>query len=224
MRRNVIVSCLFLAMIGCSRGTTYEDAQVAARAGNYQTAVELFSELAKESDSPTIYLERGNCYSRLGNIDAGLADYQKAIDLIKSHSPSDEDSIRQYVYYNRAIAYERSKQFQLAVADYETAIELQSDYPGVKNNLAWLLATCVDESIRDPQRALKLAADVAWEAPDDPKAMDTVAACYASAGNFEQAIAAQEKAISLCSDPAALKRYNSRLEMYRDQEPFIFDQ
>ena len=222
-RCTVACLCSLVTAIlsSCSGGTTYEHATSVAQNGDYEKAIELFDELAKTSDHPETYVSRGNCYVRLGNIDAGLADYREAIALIEARVPSGEDPLLPYVYYNRGIAYERAEKIRLAVADYEKAIDLQTDYPGVGNNLAWLLATSADESVRNPERAMELAASVLADAPDDAKVLDTVAACYASTGDFDQAKVTQEKAVLLCSEPAARQRFVDRLELYRNHKPFI---
>jgi len=61
-----------------------------------------------------------------------------------------------------------------------------ADHPGdvnLKHNLARMLATADDESVRDPERAIALAKDVCASTGNrDPRALDTLALAYAAAG------------------------------------------
>lgn len=94
-----------------------------------------------------------------------------------------------------------------------------------ENCLAWLLATCPDDRIRDGKRAVILAEKVV--AKDRSAAnMDTLAAAYAEVGSFSQAIRTQEEAISKLSVEEGIDRltrysgYRDRLESYRDHQPW----
>ncbi|MDX1968633.1 MAG: tetratricopeptide repeat protein [Planctomycetaceae bacterium] len=219
--------CISLAalLVGCSGGATYqvkyEQAEAAARGGDYEKAIELLNELAQTSKNPAVFGSRANCYSSSGNLDAALTDYQTAFDLANARTPNGTDPILPYLYYNRGVAYDRANKHQLAIADYEKTIQTRSDYPDVKNNLAWLLATCPDSTVRNSKRAVELADQELRRAPEDPSTLDTVAACYAAADDFPRATATQEKAVSLCLDPAAKQRFQSRLDLYRNRKPFV---
>lgn len=186
---------------GCNAEVTFEQADAAARNGEYEKAIELFSKLARTSSDPAIFGNRGNCYSYLGNLDAAIADYQATLDLLPKGPLLAAHPLAAMTYYNRGTAYARSKKYQLAVADFEKTIELRPDYPDVKNSLAWLLATCADPSLRNPSRAIELAREELSKSPDSPQALDTVAACFAVGGDFLRAISSQEQALSLCADP-----------------------
>lgn len=109
-----------------------------------------------------------------------------------------------------------------ALAAYEKAIQMNSeDFPTL-NNLAWILGTCPEPSLRDGKRAVVLATKVCefteWS---DPACIDTLAAAHAEAGDFQAAIASQRKAIAML--PAGnpkLERYHARLNTYEANKPF----
>ena len=69
------------------------------------------------------------------------------------------------------------------------------------NNLAWLLATSRDASLRDPERALELAlrARTLAAKPDAASdrehaaVLDTLAAAQAAAGRFSEAVRASSE-------------------------------
>ena len=92
----------------------------------------------------------------------------------------------------------------------------------MKNNLAWILATCPNAKLRDPQQAVTLA-EAECEKTDwkDQFRLDTVAAAYASAGDFSKAVKRQEQAIELSEDAESKKSLSERLELYRSNQPFI---
>lgn len=103
-----------------------------------------------------------------------------------------------------------------------------SDHPSVLNNLAWILATSPDDSIRDATEAVRLAERAkAITRGANPVVLDTLAAAYAAAGDFDQAtrtaMAAQQ--IAKASNDASLEQeINSRLETYRKGQAFVRDE
>jgi tetratricopeptide (TPR) repeat protein len=65
------------------------------------------------------------------------------------------------------------------------------------NNIAWLLATHPDASLRDGAQALGLALRaVALSAGEDAGVLDTLAAAYAESGRFDLAVGAARRALS----------------------------
>jgi tetratricopeptide (TPR) repeat protein len=114
--------------------------------------------------------------------------------------------------------------FRDAVGHYLEALRLKPDTPAVLNNLAWLLATCPDASVRDGAQAVKYAERVC-ELTDYKQTIliGTLAAAYAEAGRFDEAIATAEKACALASesgDQNLLKRNQELLERYRQHQPY----
>jgi len=72
---------------------------------------------------------------------------------------------------------------------------VKPDSTAASTGLAWLLATSVDDNLRDGDEATKLAADACRHTGNrDPKALDALAAAHAESARFEQALAAAELA------------------------------
>ena len=92
--------------------------------------------------------------------------------------------------------------------------------PAPLNEFAWLLATFPDPQIRNPQLAIRYARRaVGLGDPVDWSYVDTLAAAYAAAGDFENAISEQRRAIELNyeQDDGA----DERLELYRSRRAYI---
>ncbi len=112
-----------------------------------------------------------------------------------------------------------------AIAHWREAARLRPGFRDVTNNLAWLLATAPDPRHRDPDLAIRLAERAARGAADDTAdVLDTLAAAYAAAGRFEEAVAAEEQAIMLAERAgrkAAASEFRRRLLLYRARRPYV---
>ena len=83
------------------------------------------------------------------------------------------------------------------------------------NSLAWLLATSPSEKVRDGGRAVAFAEKAVAETNHKNDAyIDTLAAAYAEAGRFEQAIAVEKEAIALTKDAEWKGQFMTRLKLY----------
>lgn len=221
--RFLTLLCIFAAtLVGCGPPDGYRAAEIAYQNGEYQKAIELFTEVAKTSDNPAIYGNRANCYSSLGDIDSALKDYATAIEKATETTGNPNDPNLAYFYYNRGYACEKAGKYKQSVEDYEKTITLNPTYPDAKNNLGWVLATCPEKQYRNPKRAIEVAI-LECEASDwkNGYAIDTLAAAHAAAGDFAKASERQEQAIKLVEDEKTLKTLKQRLELYRNNKPFV---
>jgi len=163
------------------------------------------------------YVNRGNAYSMLGQIDLAISDYTKVIGSFTKKS----DKRLGEVYYNKGEAYKRNGKPDLAVKDYERAIELDPEIQDVHNKLAWLLATCSVDGVRNGKKAVKYALVASGRVQNkDPAILDTLAAAYAENGDFENATITQKAAIELLSDDNQKEDYGKRLVLYEGEKPF----
>jgi tetratricopeptide (TPR) repeat protein len=89
------------------------------------------------------------------------------------------------------------------------------------NELAWELATSSDPKLRDGPSAVTLAEKaVARTNRTNPNIMDTLAAAYAEAGQFTNAIRVQQGAIALLQNEQQKKDSASRLKLYESGIPY----
>lgn len=77
----------------------------------------------------------------------------------------------------------------------ERAVAAHPDSVNLKHNLARLLATAADPTVRNGSRAVELSLEVCARTGNrDPRALDTLAAAYAATGRFESARATAVRA------------------------------
>ena len=95
-----------------------------------------------------------------------------------------------------------------------------------RNNLAWMLCTVDIAELRDPQRGLGVSKLLAHEvASDVPAWVDTLAACHAAVGEFEQAAQALQTMVDLLNerqpDNKDIPMFVARIQQYREHKPYI---
>src|SRR2546423_1433110 len=115
-----------------------------------------------------------------------------------------------------ALALMKSGQGSKAAAEFNRALQLAPDKVNALNSFAWLLATAADDSVRDGERAVQLAerANV-LAGNNDPAILHTLAAAYAEARRFEDALQTARRAMKLASRADNNAVYNA----IRDELP-----
>lgn len=115
--------------------------------------------------------------------------------------------------------------YALAAIAFRRGHELAPNEPRPANNLAWVLATSPDPQVRRPQEAVELA-EAACERTGyaDPSLLDTLAAAYAAAGRFEQAVAAADRAQQLAHSqrqPGLAAGIAERRQLYAAGQSYV---
>ena len=113
---------------------------------------------------------------------------------------------------------------RLAASQFQEVLRIDPDQLNALNNLAWLLATSPDKQVREGQQALRLAQQaVSLTNRRQATVLATLAAAYAEAGRFSQAIATANEALALARNAGneTLQRSLRRqLESYDASRPF----
>jgi tetratricopeptide (TPR) repeat protein len=144
------------------------------------------------------------------------------------YGAAEAERIRAQARVSRGGDFEARAEYDKAIADYDEAIRLDPKNPAPWNNKAWLAATCLKAKYRDGKRAVHdalRACDLnGWK---DWKTIDTLAAAYAEAGDFGNAIKWQEKAIELIEKEtnatereSVLPFERSRLALFKAHKPY----
>jgi len=150
---------------------------------------------------------------RAANTQKAIAHYDEAIRVDPKFANP---------YIGRGNAYQSKNDYDRAIADYDEAIRLDPKDAIAYDILASLLATCAQAGFRDGKKAVEYAAKACelseWKSPDF---VDTLAAAYAEAGDFEAAIRWETKFLATSNlsekDAADAK---SRLALYQAHRPY----
>jgi Zn-dependent protease len=166
---------------------------------------------------PTLdLLDEGLSAIRSGRHDEAAAAFTKVIDA------GGETGVLATALTNRGLVEGERGEWRRAIADYHEALRLQPKLVTAQNNLAWLLATCPIDELRDGRQAVEHATAACnatgWSTPN---CLGTLAAAYAEVGDFGQAVRWHERALA---DPAYRKMYgeatvSDRLRLYQQGLP-----
>jgi len=108
-----------------------------------------------------------------------------------------------------------------AIRHYRNALKLEPGWRYAANDLAWILATSPDPALRDPEQAVRLLEAVRLEEETLPELLDTLAAAYAAAGRFDEAVRSADQALALAKRPELAAAIRERRSLYRSERPYV---
>jgi tetratricopeptide (TPR) repeat protein len=158
------------------------------------------------------YVKRGQAYRDKGDYAKAIADYNEAIRLHPKNAS---------VYLWRAGAFGLKGDYDKAIADYNEAIRLDPTFDSAYSGLARLLAVGPDANVRNGTKAVEYAKKACelteWKTPRD---FDTLAAAYAEAGDFDNAVKWETKYLESNPPKDASERARQRLSLYELKKPY----
>jgi len=111
-----------------------------------------------------------------------------------------------------------------AAARFRTILVAHPDDPRALSGLAWIRATASNAADRDADQALQLSERAATlTRHQDVSVLDALAAAYATAGRFDEAVATARAGIELATasgQPAIAAQFRQRLELYQKGQPY----
>ncbi len=157
----------------------------------------------------------GLLLAQAGQLDEAIPHLEKAVELRPSSA---------HAHNNLANAFRVTGRPRQAIEQYELSLKLDADNANTVNNLALLLATSAEASVRNGPRAIELAQRAReLTGGRNPLVLATLAAAFAEAGRFAEAVATSEQAIQLASsrpNSALVQALEAQLERYRNGLPF----
>jgi tetratricopeptide (TPR) repeat protein len=177
-----------------------------AETGKHDEAVEHFkAALSSRPDWPEAHYNLASLYYRQGKPDLCVKECAEALSI----KPD-------YLIARTTMAYTLAETGQVgrAIEHYYAALEFEPNHLFTLRNLAWILATTDDAKLRNPDVAVELA-QKACEITDysSVKELDILAAAYAWAGKFDQAVKISQKALDI-----ALSEKNNDLAVQIQQK------
>jgi len=194
----------------------------------------------------SVYAKRAEAYLENGDIDNAISDCNKDIEFNTNDADIYLTAARAYIgkeafdksieNYNEVIRirphdadayayvgflYSQIGEYKRAVSNCYESIRLDAKSALALNNLAWVLATCPDASIRDGRKALELARQAcvigAWT---NSYEVGTLAAACAETGDFKEAIKWEKKSMELGLPAKELPKAQERLALYQQGKPY----
>jgi len=225
-------------------------AEELVKQGDNNEAIEHYvASLELKPDQPEVHYNLANILMEQGRLDEAVMHYNEALklkpDYLEAHSNLAKALARQgklleaighwqqlvqlnpqewVLHSNLGTAYSRLGRLDEAIVHWEQTLRLKPDHVSVINKLAWLLATSENPKYRNSIRAVELAErGCKLTAYKDLRLLDTLAAAYAEAGRFDEAVRTAEIAqelAKLSGQGQLAADIGERLELYRQGQAY----
>jgi tetratricopeptide (TPR) repeat protein len=231
------------ARIQAALGVGLQQAGALARAiSHLRRAAEL------RPDNADMHHALGVALQQSGDLPAAMEEFHRALELVPEHAGAcaglgaalaAQDRYDDAIFYFRESLRVRSnnaeahhalgtllimtEKLETGLTHLREAARLNPSWPVALNDAAWVMATF--EAVRNPDEAVRLAERASsLTSPPDAQMLDTLAAAYASAGRFDQAVAAAQAAVQLAATGRDLQLEQAiaaRLALYRQGQPYV---
>ena len=181
--------------------------------------------LAVTSNNDVAENNLGIVYLQKGRLDAAISLLQAAVDLRADNSPAQENLAKALLqkgqvseallHYRKLLELQpdnmevhnivgtvliQQGRISEAVEEWQKVLLIQPDNGNALSNLAWVFATCPDDTLRDGAQAVQLAEQaLRISGSRIPVLFRTLAAAYAEKGMFSQAIETAQRGVELAN-------------------------
>ncbi|MGE5215130.1 MAG: tetratricopeptide repeat protein [Nitrospirota bacterium] len=164
------------------------------------------------------YAPRAYAYAKQGERARAVADAKVAVTL----KPSQLALARVTDLGLRGRAYQILSEPELALRDFREAVRLSPNQETSYGNLGWFLSTCPNDRFRNGTEAVsagKNACELShWQ---NSGFIDILAAAYAEAGDFDQAVKYEKQSLTDSSlAPKERQEREKRLALFQQRKPF----
>ena len=166
--------------------------------------------------------ERVEARALLAEVLTSSSEHQQAIaelEIAIRSKPEDAN-----LHYLLAVNFNLQGETQNAIEQYREALRLEPNMVPALNNLAWILAVNPQDKLRNGAEAVRLAEKATeLSGGEQPVFWGTLAAAYAEASRFQEAVATAQKAQALASkigQPDVAEKNGELLQFYRSGKPY----
>ena len=159
-----------------------------------------------------------NALRKIGKVEDAISHYRQAIEL----NPNFLEA-----RVNLGMMLGGLGRTEEAIIHYQKVLEIEHGHVITTriayNKLAWIRATHSDPRFRDGAQAVALARQAAKLLPNDPDMLDTLAAAYAEAGQFSEALKIARQALEWArkqNNQALVESIDTRVQLYEADIPF----
>ena len=224
---------------------------IASGSGRWEAAVEHYEHALRRHGNDPRYAEAhyrlGEALAEQGKVGEAMAEFEAANRLAGGHAESlagiatilvergdleaaarrlsealrlDPDAPT--LHYRLADVLGDLGDKEAAVEHLRRAAELAPESAELANHLAWVLATAPETHLRDGEEAVRLAERACGlTGHSDANYLDTLAAAYAEAGRFADAVRTSKRAIGLAGgDSEVVHEFRNRRSLYEKGEPY----
>jgi tetratricopeptide (TPR) repeat protein len=157
----------------------------------------------------------GNVLLTQNRPDEAISHYRQALQIKPGYAEA---------HNNLGLALRTTGRVDEALESFRAAVRLRPEDPAFLNNLAWTLATHPEANVQEAHEAIGLAERAAvLTQRRDATVLDTLAAAYASGGQFDRAVTTAQEAIDSASatqNHELVNQIRQRLERYRQSQPY----
>jgi len=204
--------------------------------------------LAVTSNNDVALNNLGIIFLDKGQLDDAISKLQAAIDLRPENAPAHDNLAKALlkkgqvaeatVHYRKFLELEPANvearntlgtaliqqgHIREAIDQWQEVLALQPENGNAASNLAWVFATCIDDSIRDGTRAAQLGEKaLRISGGKIPMIYRVLAAAYAESGRFADAIETAQRGAELAttqSNPGLAAELESNIALYQSGRP-----
>jgi Flp pilus assembly protein TadD len=184
--------------------------------GHIAEAIAHFREaLASRPHYSEAHSNLGNALFQIGQENEAIVQYRAALE---------DDPNLAGPRNNLAVVLMQQGKSKEAVAQYRAAMTINPRDPSFPTNLAWLLATNSDPSVRNGAEAVSLAERALALTPvENATTLDSLAAAYAEAGQFDEAVATARRARDLAAtegNKSLARSIETRIDLYVQHDAY----